>query len=247
QAVLAEQSRVCSYDRAGYGWSDFDAGERNSQVIANDLLALLDVAGITEPVTLVGFSFSGLHTRLIAIQHPERVNGLILLDPALENDSSLYSDQLLQQQQSLIGLYGLFGSLAEVGLVRALNPEEMAPSAPFIPQGQSERYYARLSAPEWWYVSQQEFSTMITGESATIIESAGNLPTDLPLIVIGIDTYPEGFPEDIPANRTQNLQALVAQSELGQYWVAEGVLHESLIDEQTLIIEAIEWVNNPTD
>lgn len=239
QPILADQGRVCSYDRAGYGWSDLATGERNAQIIADDMIALLDAAAITDPVILVGFSFSGLHTRLIAIQHPERVQGLILLDPALESDNSLYDETLLRQQQSLVGLYGFFGSLAEVGVVRLLNPEEMAPSAPFIPQGQTARYYSRVSAPEWWYASQQEFSTLISGESATLIENAGNLPPDLPLVVIGIDTYPEGLPENIAAGRTENLQALAAQSTAGQYWVAEGVLHENLTAEHALILEAI--------
>ena len=245
QPILAEQGRVCSYDRAGYGWSDYVAGDRNSQMIADDLITLLDAAEITDPVILVGFSFSGLHTRLVATQYPERVEGLILLDPALENDNDLYSEELLQQQQSLIGLYGFFGSLAEVGLVRMLNPEEMSPFAPFIPEGQTEQYYTRLSAPEWWYTSQQEFRTMITGDSAALIQDAGGLPEDLPLVVIGINTFPEGMPENIPLERTQNLQSLSEQTSSGTYLIAEGVLHEDLVNEEALIIEAINLVSNP--
>ena len=245
QPVLAEQGRTCRYDRAGYGWSDFVAGERNTQMIADDLLALLNTAQITDPVILVGFSFSGLHTKLFASQNPDRVKGLILLDPALETDSDLYSDELLQQQQSLAGMYNLFGLLSEVGLVRLLNPEEMAPYAPFISQGETERYYAEVAKPTWWYVSQQEFSMMLNGTSATLIENAGTLPDTLPLVIVGIDTYPDEMPENIQVQREQNLRALADESGLGEYRVAENVLHEDLIDESSLILQAIEWINDP--
>jgi pimeloyl-ACP methyl ester carboxylesterase len=245
QPILAERGRTCSYDRAGYGWSDFAEGERDTQMMADDLLALLDAADITDPVVLVGFSFSGLHTRLLALQHPDRVEGLILLDPALETDNDLYSDELLQQQQSLPAMYNFFGLLSEAGIVRLLNPEEMAPYAPFISQGQTERYYTEVAKPAWWYVSGQEFSMMITGESASILENAGTLPDTLPVVVIGIDTYPDEMPASIPVQREQNLRNLAEESRPGVYWTAEGVLHEDLIDQSSLIVQALEWVTNP--
>lgn len=81
QAALAARGfRVCAYDRAGLGYSDPGPRPRDSQAIVADALRLMDAAGVREPVILVGHSMAGQHVRLLAVQHPERVAGLVLVD-----------------------------------------------------------------------------------------------------------------------------------------------------------------------
>lgn len=80
QPEVAKFTRVCSYDRAGYGWSDPGPLPRSSQQIVQELHTLLKNADIPGPYLLVGHSFGGLNMYLYAIQYPDEVAGLILLD-----------------------------------------------------------------------------------------------------------------------------------------------------------------------
>lgn len=81
QAALAARGfRVCAYDRAGLGYSDPGPRPRDSQAIVADTIALMDAAGVRDPVILLGHSMAGQHVRLLAARHPERVAGLILVD-----------------------------------------------------------------------------------------------------------------------------------------------------------------------
>lgn len=82
QPVLAQQTRVCAYDRASVGSSDFPLhGPHTARGVSSDLEALLVALAIDEPVILVGFSIGGLLARYHATTHPEAVAGLVLIDP----------------------------------------------------------------------------------------------------------------------------------------------------------------------
>ncbi len=73
-------SLACTYDRAGYGWSDPGPRPRTSQQVVAELRALLRQAKIEPPFILVGHSWGGLNVRLFASLHPEGVAGLVLVD-----------------------------------------------------------------------------------------------------------------------------------------------------------------------
>ncbi len=85
QPELAKFTRVCSYDRAGYGFSDPGPTPRTGQQIVNELHKLLVNAGIEAPYVLVGHSSGGLHVRLYASQYPDEVVGMALIDPSHED------------------------------------------------------------------------------------------------------------------------------------------------------------------
>lgn len=56
QSLLARTMRVCSYDRAGYGFSDEGPLPRGLGADVSDLRALILASGIKAPVVLVGHS-----------------------------------------------------------------------------------------------------------------------------------------------------------------------------------------------
>ena len=80
QNSLADNVRICSYDRAGYGWSEPGPTPRTTARIANELRTLLIEANIPEPYILVGHSFGGYNIRYFASQHPELVTGMVFID-----------------------------------------------------------------------------------------------------------------------------------------------------------------------
>jgi hypothetical protein len=65
QPAVARVSRVCSYDRAGLGWSDISLQPRPSEVMVRELHTLLRNTGIESPYILVGNSFGGINMGLI--------------------------------------------------------------------------------------------------------------------------------------------------------------------------------------
>ncbi|WP_158628803.1 alpha/beta fold hydrolase [Dyella choica] len=85
QPALSRVARTCSYDRAGFGWSDAQLGERDAIHIADQLHALLMHADITAPVVLVGHSAGGLYAQVYASRYIKSVAGLVLVDAYTPN------------------------------------------------------------------------------------------------------------------------------------------------------------------
>jgi pimeloyl-ACP methyl ester carboxylesterase len=85
QPEVAKFTRVCSYDRAGTGYSDPGPSPRTARRIGNELAQLLDHTGISGHLVLVGASIGGLFVRVFASEHGERVAGLVLVDASHED------------------------------------------------------------------------------------------------------------------------------------------------------------------
>src|SRR6266480_3492220 len=87
QPEVARFTRVCSYDRAGMGYSDPGPSPRTARRIANELAELLVRSAISGPVVLVGASIAGFDVRVFASDHPERAAGLVLVDASHEDQA----------------------------------------------------------------------------------------------------------------------------------------------------------------
>lgn len=94
QSDVAKFSRVCSYDRAGYGWSEIGPKPRTSQQIAHELRALLDAAPEKGPYIMVGHSFGGYNVRVFTGMYPSDVLGMVLID-AEHGDEERRIEELL--------------------------------------------------------------------------------------------------------------------------------------------------------
>jgi pimeloyl-ACP methyl ester carboxylesterase len=80
QPELAKTTRVCAYDRAGFGWSDAVSGPRDADHIAAELHGLLQEAKVTGPIVLMGHSIAGIHMRDYATRYPEELAGIVFVD-----------------------------------------------------------------------------------------------------------------------------------------------------------------------
>ena len=78
--TVAAHTRVCVYDRAGRGRSEPSPDPQDGDQIATDLHTLLDRAGITGPLVMVGHSLGGLYVLDYAARYPQQVAGMVLLD-----------------------------------------------------------------------------------------------------------------------------------------------------------------------
>jgi pimeloyl-ACP methyl ester carboxylesterase len=82
QAKVSRVTRVCSFDRAGEGWSGGNAVRQDGHQLAGDLQALLRVAHVPGPYVLAGHSVGGTYALVYAAQYPRQVAGVTLIDSA---------------------------------------------------------------------------------------------------------------------------------------------------------------------
>ena len=92
QPSVAKFARVCSYDRAGDGWSDLGPHPRTFHQIVYELHTLLEKAGVKGPLVLVGHSYGGWLVRLYASTYPAEVVGMVLVEAGADNPRRLLPD-----------------------------------------------------------------------------------------------------------------------------------------------------------
>lgn len=85
QPLVTRFARVCSYDRAGAGWSDLGPRPRTLHQQVWELHTLLKKAGEKAPFLLVGHSYGGWLARLFAETYPADVAGLVLVESGAED------------------------------------------------------------------------------------------------------------------------------------------------------------------
>jgi len=123
QPEVARFTRVCSYDRAGMGYSDPGPSPRTARRIAQELADLLDRAGIGGRLVLVGASSGGFSVRVFASQHGEQVAGLVLVDASHEDQG--HDIPRVARVVPFLSSVGLFRLL---GVTFGRNPESLAPA-----------------------------------------------------------------------------------------------------------------------
>ena len=84
QTRVAHFTRICTYDRAGYAWSDPGPKPRTFAQINLELHDALEKLGEQGPFILVGHSYGGPVVRNFASLYPRDVAGMVLVDSAFE-------------------------------------------------------------------------------------------------------------------------------------------------------------------
>ncbi|MBP1697236.1 MAG: 3-oxoadipate enol-lactonase [Deltaproteobacteria bacterium] len=73
--------QVLRYDTRGHGGTDAPSGSYTLELLAEDLIGLLDVLGI-DRVHFVGLSMGGMIGQCLGLNHPHRFKSLVLCDTA---------------------------------------------------------------------------------------------------------------------------------------------------------------------
>ena len=114
---LANDHHVVALDQRGHGDSDWspDHRYRRDDMVA-DVVALLDHLG-WETATFLALSMGGLNALTLAVTHPERIDGLVVVDVAPKVESR--GTEAIRKQLSVFE----FDSLEEaVARAHAFNP-----------------------------------------------------------------------------------------------------------------------------
>lgn len=240
QPEVAQQARVCAYDRAGLGWSDPSPRPRTAAVMADELHTLLERAAIPGPYVLVGHSLGGLVIRQFAVAHPHEVAGMVLVDSAGEGQASRFPAPVRALTQNTL-VPRLAGVAADAGLL-ALLPGVGLPPAP-LPADAAAAYRALVIS------SSKAISTALAEVAATDADPTPRPATlgDIALVVIrhGRAVLPlQGAitPEVSQAYEAAwaQMQAeLAALSPRGRVVVAAESGHGVQIDRPDVVIAAI--------
>jgi len=84
QSSASAFARICSYDRAGYAWSDPGPKPRTFAQLNLELHDALSILGESGPFVLVGHSYGGPVVRNFALTYPKEVAGIVFVDSAFE-------------------------------------------------------------------------------------------------------------------------------------------------------------------
>lgn len=170
QPRIAEFTKVCSYDRAGMGWSDPSPKPRTSKAVAAELHTLLHRASISPPYVLVGHSLGGMNVRAYSDAYRQDVAGIVLEDSA-------HPDQMARLPQAIKQLENRYAVFFRV----------MQDSMPFgIPRIMG--FCDPGATAECSSVSMREIAAELAAldESSAEVRAAGPLG-NMPLVVLSRD------------------------------------------------------------
>lgn len=216
QAEVAQTTRVCTYDRAGIGWSETGPLPRNADQFAKELYALLHAANIPGPYVLVGHSLGGLPVRVFTDSHPAEVAGVVLIDSMIPGQTRFASARMLSPLP-VLARFGVLRFLAKVlGVVNRTSPEDKADNAVLV----SPKFMQALT--------EEARGIPASLAQAGAVGSIG----DLPLIVLsrGLDPDPEW-----QAGQSKLLQ----WSTNSQQMIAEKSGHNIELDQPEIAVQAI--------
>ena len=89
QDELAKTTKVVTYDRAGFGWSEASPEPYSSKQIVTELHTLLQKLAIDPPYIVVGVSMGGIYTKHFAKLYPKEMSGVVFVDPSAEEEEKL--------------------------------------------------------------------------------------------------------------------------------------------------------------
>jgi pimeloyl-ACP methyl ester carboxylesterase len=174
--AVAQDTRVCVYDRAGRGWSEDAAGPQDGVAIAADLHSLLERAQIAGPYVLAGHSSGGVYMRIFAAQYPDQVAGMVLLD-SQPNEAFTRLPAYPTFYAGFRRVSALFPSFARLGVMRLFY---RSANSGLPPQARAEER-AIWSTARQQRSLRDEFAELPTAlKQAQALTSLG----DKPLIVI---------------------------------------------------------------
>ncbi|MFZ0640239.1 MAG: alpha/beta hydrolase [Candidatus Acidiferrales bacterium] len=198
QPEVAKFARVCSYDRAGYGWSTAGPMPRTSAEIVKELHALLAAAGEKPPYILVGHSFGGYNIRVFSGAYPNEVAGMVLVDASHEDQNSrmpqAMTDYSKKQEASAKWQTFFAPVLIDFGVARLMS-DTSGPA--YLSQNDREEFRYLQLQTKFLAATASEQAAFST--SADEVRASGNLG-DKPLVVLtagkalGAASLPPGFP-----------------------------------------------------
>ncbi|HJS28937.1 MAG TPA: alpha/beta hydrolase [Anaerolineales bacterium] len=226
QPEVAKSTRVCTYDRAGLGWSEAGPLPRDAVQAAKELHTLLQNARLPGPYVMVGHSLGGFDVRVFVNDYSSEVAGIVLVDSMNPKQIIQSPTEAHSQPESRSQPFSLQAALARFGVVRLIT--KVPGIAPSVSPNE-EAYYPLYVRPQSLQATTSEFQGLpAAGAQAAAVRTFGDLP--LIILTAKMNNLP-GWPEW----QTELLQL----SSNSQQLFAENSGHNIQIDEPEAAVAAI--------
>jgi pimeloyl-ACP methyl ester carboxylesterase len=240
QPEAAKFARVCTYDRAGMGWSDAGTQPRTSRQIVKELHTLLGNAGVRGSYVVVGHSFGGTNMQVYASQYPDEVAGMVLVDSALEDEEAVTLTKSLQPSPVLLKIY------ATIGLTRlpyTLGAETPGLTSPELEDEQaaisSHRKHIFAIADETSYLeesfAENRAHPTSMGNKPLMVLTAGSVQTE------GTGLSPEQA-DQLDKLHSESQASLTRRSDDAKQIIVEDSGHYIQVEKPELVRNAIRQV-----
>jgi pimeloyl-ACP methyl ester carboxylesterase len=236
QPELSKTTQVCSYDRAGMGWSTPQSGPRDADNIVSQLHALLQQAGIHGPVVLMGHSLAGIYIRAYASRYPQEVTGLIFVEGATPFGDDRASAELKAMTLPSKSQYYSYVAAIAIGIPRLTG--DCSSDSRF--DGQTARMKGQLDCGMLLSELWREYTASRRSEEETINTGPYG---DLPVLIFSRDPQLERQSPNLPPKLAlemsvlwdQDQETLKRLSTRSRRIIARGSGHHLPIDRADLI------------
>jgi len=148
QPAVAMTTRVCSYDRAGLGWSELGSTGFAAADVPAHLRALLEGAGESGPFVMVGHGLGAAFAAMYAARFREDVAALVLIDAPLPEPG--------RDEGGRVRLVRVSPWLARVGILRVTDV--LSERTAGLPPGSAGALKTFLNRPDHLTQSARELA-----------------------------------------------------------------------------------------
>lgn len=230
QPEISKGTRVCSYDRAGYGWSTPSEQPMDALNTSRQLHDLLRAADIPPPYILAGHSIGGAYARMFAANYSDEVAGLFLIDATSPSILDTYAEVGLPKVEDWTPWsLRVLPYLASVGAMRFIVELGLFDLAKGLPADAETIANAFLSTPEHLRMTISEYAAL--SETLKQIRALQTHPT-LPVAIVSAARF-RGMDEATEAafvdwhHRQQ--KAWLQISSASSFQIINGSDHVSLV------------------
>jgi pimeloyl-ACP methyl ester carboxylesterase len=175
QMDVAKLTRVCSYDRAGLGWSEAGDAPFTPQAVAPELNALLAAAGEPRPVVMAGAELGAALATLFAARYPNDTAALVLVNPP----GAVSRDTASRPSAKFVAASPW---LARAGVLRAMRT--LSATAGELPQPAATVLRAFLNRPDHLTRAAGELARW---DEAVMLSQAAALPRSMPVTQVEVE------------------------------------------------------------
>jgi pimeloyl-ACP methyl ester carboxylesterase len=254
QPTIAQNTRVCAFDRAGYGFSDPGPRPQILSDVVDDLHAALNAGPIPGPYVLVGHSLGGIEARLYAQRWPKEVVGMVLVDTALAGEGLI--DESQPGFDEVIGGESYAADMLHCAFLVANGP--LDPSRPEYNDCTSATALPSNTPTAFRTIWPQFFTAYYLADKVSLMSSVYTHRYDsvdhlrlgaMPLLVLSIENaWNNGTPAGARFNRSYSKvwtvlhQGLARLSSRGVHRIIKGSGHEIQLDKPQAVIDAVDEV-----
>lgn len=242
--ALARKTRVCAYDRAGFGFSAEGPLPRDLEAQITDLHALIREAKLPVPVILVGHSLGSNIVRGYARRHPEHVSALVLVDPPEHGAEARMPEDWRTQVDAMVAQRNEFldqcEAAATAGDDETLTQKCLRAPPPWMSKEVAMAMVANKSRPAYWRTLRSELASAATMYAIPV--PADEHLGSLPLVLLSAESIDEDVPEPVrdatAAALRETRERILASSTRNTHVVVDSS-HDIQLDRPEAIVSAV--------